>query len=110
MTVAGPAVVQAAPAADRDTHPGHKTDPAARAGPCTPPVPNPVELPAPADVLVSAHPGRALAPVLVSVRPGLAPLAQVASRLLRAKLRGRREPLRSNVADASSIRRPRKAQ
>jgi hypothetical protein len=51
LTVAGPAVAQAA---DRDTHPGHKTDPAVRAGPCTPPVPNPVEPPAPVDVLVSA--------------------------------------------------------
>jgi hypothetical protein len=87
-----------------------RMDLAVHAGPCTQPGPSPAELPAPADVLVSAHPGRALAPVLVSVRPGLAPLAQVASRLLRAKLRGRREPLRSNVVDVSNTPRPRKAQ
>ncbi|MEA2261608.1 MAG: hypothetical protein QOJ51_4433 [Acidobacteriaceae bacterium] len=110
MTVAGPAVVQAAPAADRDTHPVHKTDPAVRAGPCTPPVPNPVELLAPADVLVSAPRG----PVSVLARdlapPGPVPVVPAASRRLPAKLRGRREPLRSNVADASNIPRPRKAQ
>jgi hypothetical protein len=85
-------------------------DLAVHAGLCTQPGPSPAELPAPADVLVSAHPGRDLAPVLVSVRPGLAPLAQVASRLLRAKLRGRRGRLRSNVVDASNTPRPRKAQ
>jgi hypothetical protein len=85
-------------------------DLAAHAGPCTQQGPSPAELPAPVDVLVSAHPAPALEPVLVSVRPGLAPLAQVASRLLRAKLRGRREPLRSNVVDVSNTRRPRKAQ
>jgi hypothetical protein len=85
-------------------------DLAGHAGPCTQPGPSPVELPAPADVLVSALPAPALAPVLVSVRPGLASLAQVASRPLRAKLRGRREPLRSNVVDASNIQRPKKAQ
>jgi hypothetical protein len=54
LTGAGPAAVQVAPAADRGTHPVHKTDPAARAGPCTPPVRNPVELPAPAAAPVSA--------------------------------------------------------
>jgi hypothetical protein len=85
-------------------------DLAVHAGPCTQPGPSPAELPAPADVLVSAHPGPALAPVLVSVLPGPAPLAQVASRRLRAKLRGRREPLRSNVVDVSNTPRPRKAQ
>jgi hypothetical protein len=68
LTVAGPAVAQVDPAADRDTHPGHKTDPAVRAGPCIPPVPNPVELPAPADVLVSAPRDPALVRAL-----GLAP-------------------------------------
>ena len=78
MTVAGPEVVQAAPAADRDTHPGHKTDPAARAGPCTPPVPNPVELPAPADGLVSAPHGPDSALALVLVLPGLVPAVPVA--------------------------------
>jgi hypothetical protein len=77
LTVAGPAVVQAAPAADRDTHPGHKTDPAARAGPCTPPVPNPVELPAPADVLVSAPRALVSVPALVLARLGLVPVVQV---------------------------------
>jgi hypothetical protein len=85
-------------------------DLAVHAGPCTQLGPSPAELPAPADVLVSAHPAPALAPVLVSVRPGLASLAQVVSRRLREKLRGRREPLRSNVVDASNTPRPRKAQ
>jgi hypothetical protein len=78
LTVAGPAVVQVAPAADRDTHPGHKTDPAVRAGPCTPPVPNPVELPAPAAVLVSAPHGpvSVLALVLVHLaRESVVPVA-----------------------------------
>jgi hypothetical protein len=76
--VAGPAVVQVVPAADRGTHPGHKTDPAVHAGPCTPPVPNPAELPAPADVLVSAP--RVLVSVLALdlARPGQVPGAQVA--------------------------------
>jgi hypothetical protein len=73
LTVAGPAVVQAAPAAVRDTHPGHKTAPAVRAGPCTPPGHNPVERPAPADVLVSAPRGPALVPALVLAHPGLEP-------------------------------------
>jgi hypothetical protein len=68
--VAGPAVVQVAPAVDRDTRPGRKTGPAARAGPCIQPVPNPVELPAPADGLVSAPRGPDSAPALVLVRPG----------------------------------------
>jgi hypothetical protein len=71
LTVAGPAVVQVAPAADRDTHPGHKTDPAVRAGPCIPPVPNPGELPAPADVLVSAPHGPVSGLALVLVHPAL---------------------------------------
>jgi len=53
-------------------------DLAVHAGPCTQPGPSPAELPVPADALVSAHPGPALAPGLVSVRPGLAPLAQLA--------------------------------
>jgi hypothetical protein len=59
LIVAGPAVVQVAQAADRGTHPGPKTDPAVRAGPCIPPVPSPVELPDPADGLVSAPHGPA---------------------------------------------------
>jgi hypothetical protein len=59
LTVAGPVVAQVDPAADRDTHPGHKMDPAVRAGPCIPPVPSPVELPDPADGLVSAPHGPA---------------------------------------------------
>jgi hypothetical protein len=76
--VAGPAVVQAAPAADPGTHPGHKMDPAVRAGPCTPRVPNPAELPAPADGLVSAPRGPDSAPVLVLARPGLESVVPVA--------------------------------
>ena len=78
MTVAGPVVVQVAPAADRDTHPVHKTDPAVRVGPCTPPVPNPGELPAPADALVSAPHGpvSVLALVLVHLaRESVVPVA-----------------------------------
>jgi hypothetical protein len=71
LIVAGPAVAQVAPAADRDTHPGPKTDPAVHAGLCTPLVRNPVELLAPADVLVSAPHGPALVPALVLVHPGL---------------------------------------
>ena len=110
MTVAGPAVVQVAPAADRATHRVHKTDPAVRAGPCTPPVPNPVELPAPADVLVSAPRGPVSGLALALAHPGPAPAVPVASPRLQAKLRGRREPLRSNAADASNIPRPKKAQ
>jgi hypothetical protein len=78
LTVAGPAVVRVAPAEDRDTHPGHKTDPAVRAGLCTPPVPNPGGLPAPADVLVSAPHGPALVPALVLARPGPVPVVRVA--------------------------------
>jgi hypothetical protein len=78
LTVAGPAVVQAAPAADRDTHLVHKTDPAVHAGPCTPLVPNPVELPAPADVLVSALRGPVSVLALDLAHPGPAPVVQVA--------------------------------
>jgi hypothetical protein len=78
LTVAGPAVVQVDPAADRDTHPGHKTDPAVRAGPCTPRAPNPVELPAPADGLVLALRGPVSVLALVLARPGPAPVVQVA--------------------------------
>ena len=70
MTVAGPAVVQVARAADRGTHPGPKTDPAVHAGPCTPLVPNPVELPAPADVLVSAPRGPVSVLALDLAHPG----------------------------------------
>jgi hypothetical protein len=76
--VAGPAVVQADPAADRGTHPGHKMDPAVRAGPCTPRVPNPVELPAPADGLVSAPRGPDSAPGLDLARPALESVVPVA--------------------------------
>ena len=71
MTVVGPAVVQVDPAADPGTNPAHKTDPAARAGPCTPRVPNPVELPAPADGPVSAPLGPVSVLALDLVRPGL---------------------------------------
>jgi hypothetical protein len=78
LTGVGPAVVQVDPAEDRDTHPGRKTDPAVRAGPCIPPVPNPVELPALADVLVSAPRGPASVPALVLARPGPVSVVQVA--------------------------------
>jgi hypothetical protein len=76
--VAGPAVVQADPAADRGTHPVHKMDPAVRAGPCTPRVPNPVELPAPAGGLVSAPRGPVSVPALALARPGLESVVPVA--------------------------------
>jgi hypothetical protein len=76
--VAGPAVVQVAPAVDRDTRPGRKTGPAARAGPCTQPVPNPVELPAPADGLVSAPRGPVSVLALDLVLPGPALVVLVA--------------------------------
>jgi hypothetical protein len=77
--VAGQAVVQVDPAADRGgTHPGHKTDPAVLAGPCIPPVPNPEELPAPVDGLVSAPHGPDSAHAQVSARLGLVPAVQVA--------------------------------
>jgi hypothetical protein len=78
LTVAGPAVVQVDPAADRGTHPGHKTDPAVHDGPCTPPVPNPVELPAPADGLVSAPHGPDSALALDLAHPGLESVVPVA--------------------------------
>jgi hypothetical protein len=55
--VAGPAVVLVDPAADRGTHPGHKTAPVVPVGLCTPRVPNPVALLAPADDLDSAPHG-----------------------------------------------------
>ena len=110
MTVAGPAVVQVAPAADRATRPVQGMDPAVPAGPCTPPAPNPVELPALAVVLVLAPRVPVSVPALDLAHPGPAPVVPVASRRLQEKLRGRREPLRSNVADASNIRRPKKAQ
>ena len=77
MTVAGPAGGQVAPAGDQATHPVHKTDPAVRAGPCTPRVPNPVERPAPADVLVLAHQGLVSGLALDSAHPGPAPAARV---------------------------------
>lgn len=78
MTVAGPAVVQVAPAADRATRPVQGTDPAVRAGPCTPLAPNPVELPAPADVLVSAPRGPVSVLALDLAHPGPAPVVPVA--------------------------------
>ena len=69
-----------------------------------------MELPAPADGLVSAPRGPVSALALGLGHPGPAPVGPVASRRLQAKLRGRREPLLSNVADASNIPRPKKAQ
>jgi hypothetical protein len=44
------------------------------------------------------------------VHPGPVSVAPAASHRRQAKLRGHREPLPSNVADASNIPRPRKAQ
>ena len=77
--MAGPAVVQVDPAADRGgTHPGHKTDPAVLAGPCILPVPNPVELLVPADGPVSAPHGAVSVLALVLARPGLVPEVPVA--------------------------------
>ena len=54
---------------DQDTRLGPRTGQEVRAGLCTRPGLNPVELPAPADALVSAPRGPASAPALVSVRP-----------------------------------------
>jgi hypothetical protein len=76
--VAGPAAVLADPAADLDTHPVHKTDPAVRAAPCTPRVPNLAELPDPADGLDSAPRGPDSAPALVSAHLGLEPVVPAA--------------------------------
>jgi hypothetical protein len=78
LTVAGQAAVQVDLAADRGTHPGHKTDPAVRAGPCILRVPNPVELPVPADDPVSAPHGPVSVLALDLARPGLVPVVQVA--------------------------------
>jgi hypothetical protein len=78
LTVAGPAVVQVAPAADQGIHPVHKTDPAVHAGPCTPPGLNPVAHPAPEDVLVSAPRGPVSALARDSARPGPAPVVPAA--------------------------------
>jgi hypothetical protein len=76
--VAGPAVVRVDPAADLDTHPVHKTDPAVHAGPCTRHVPNPAELPDPADALVSAPRGPDSAPALDLAHLGLEPVVPAA--------------------------------
>jgi hypothetical protein len=78
LTVAGPAVVQVAPAVDRGTHPGHKTDPAVHVGPCTPHEPSPVELPDPADALVSAPRGPVSVLALVLAHPGQVSVVPVA--------------------------------
>ncbi len=78
MIVAAPAVVQADPAADPGTRPVHKMDPAVRAGPCTPRVPNPGERPAPADGPASALRGPVSAPALDLARPGLESVVPVA--------------------------------
>ncbi len=76
MIVAAPAAVQVAPAVDRDINPVHKTDPAVRAGPCTPRVRNPVALPALADGPDSAPRGPVLGLAPDSAHPGQAPVAQ----------------------------------
>jgi hypothetical protein len=77
LTVAGPAVAQVDPAADRGTHPVHKTDPVARGGPCTPPAPNPAELLAPAAGPVSAPHGPVSVLDLDLAHPGPAPVVPV---------------------------------
>jgi hypothetical protein len=77
--VAGRAVVQVDPAADRGgTHPGHKTDPAVLAGPCILPVPTPVELLVPADGLASAPRAPVSGLALVLAHPGLESVVPVA--------------------------------
>ena len=78
MTVAGPAVVQVAPAAVRGTHLVLKTAPVVPAGPCTPPARTRVARPAPADVLVSAPRGLALALALDLAHPGRVPVGLAA--------------------------------
>ena len=78
MTVGGPAVVQVDLAADPGIHLARKTAPAVRAGPCTQPVPNPVELPAPADGPVSAPRGPVSVLALDLALPGPAPVVLVA--------------------------------
>ena len=57
--------------ADQDMRPGPRTGPEVRAGLCTRPGLNPVELPAPADALVSVPRGPALvlAPALAHPAP-----------------------------------------
>jgi hypothetical protein len=54
---------------DQDTRPGPRTGQGVRAGLCTRRGLSLVELPAPADALVSAPRGPALAPALVLARP-----------------------------------------
>jgi hypothetical protein len=73
--VAGLAAVQVDPAAGRGISLVRKTDPAVRAGPCTPRVLNPVALPAPADDPVSAPHGPALGLALDLAHLGLEPAA-----------------------------------
>jgi hypothetical protein len=76
--VGAPAAAQVDLAADRGIHPAHKTDPAVRAGPCTPRVRNPVALPALVDGLVSALHGPVLGLAPDLAHPGLAPVAPAA--------------------------------
>ena len=89
---------------------GSRMDLEALAAPCTPHGLSPAELPDPADglVLVLLAPASVLVPALVP--RALKSVAQVASLHLQAKLHGRSAPHRSNVADVSSIPRPRKDQ
>jgi hypothetical protein len=63
---------------DRDTPRVPRTDQVVRAGLCIRRGLSPVELPAPADALVSAHRGQALAPALVLARPAPVWAVQVA--------------------------------
>ena len=73
--MAGPAVVQVGPAADRDIHPVPKMAPAVLAGPCIPHGLSPAALLEPADGLDSAHHGLVSVPVLDLAHPGLEPVA-----------------------------------
>ncbi len=63
---------------DQDTPPVPRMDLEVRAGPCIQRGPSPVVPQDPAEDLLLAPRGPALAPVLVLVRPGLASVAQVA--------------------------------
>ena len=78
MTVAGPAVVLVAPAADRDTRLGRRTAPAARVGPCTPRELNPAALLEPVDGPVSAPHGPVSVLALALAPRAPAPVVQVA--------------------------------
>ncbi len=62
---------------DPDTHPVPRMGPEVRAGLCTQPGLSPVELPAPADALVSVPRGRALVHALALAHPAPASAVRV---------------------------------